>query len=403
MTKNFKTYFRFYLISLFFFSIIFLIEKHNGGSDSTISEWLINYSGGFTKRGIIGQISIFISNLLSIGLRDAILIFQITIIGIYYFLIFNFIKNIKTNRIIILSILTPIFLLYPVAEIEVLARKEFFIFCIFICYLFLDNSKKRNIFKILILPLAVLIWEPVVFYFIFFLALDIVQDELKKIDKKIFINLLTYIPALIIAIHIALNPISEDNHQLMADYLKNNFDQECYMSCALLKSKASLYQQFQGNFDKYSFVVFFRYFLIILFGFGPLIILSKNSTLKNPNLLFFKFFKNLFVPISLILAPVILLFAMGYDWGRWVNISYVFALIFYLYLFKNQKINLNKSFLKKKKFRYLKNDKIFIIIILIFCFGWNPKTVITDDVASKPGYQIPKKTIKIIYSNLSKK
>ena len=121
------------------------------------------------------------------------------------------------------------------------------------------------------------------------------------------------------------------------------------MSCALLKSKASLYQQFQGNFDKYSFVVFFRYFLIILFGFGPLIILSKNSTLKNPNLLFFKFFKNLFVPISLILTPVILLFAMGYDWGRWVNISYVFALIFYLYLFKNQKINLNKSFLKKKK------------------------------------------------------
>ena len=92
MTKNFKTYFRFYLISLFF-SIIFLIEKHDGGSDSTISEWLINYSGGFTKRGIIGQISIFISNLLSIGLRDAILIFQITIIGIYYFLIFNFIKN----------------------------------------------------------------------------------------------------------------------------------------------------------------------------------------------------------------------------------------------------------------------------------------------------------------------
>ena len=148
-----------------------------------------------------------------------------------------------------------------------MARKEFFIFCIFICYLFLDNSKKRNIFKILILPLAVLIWEPVVFYFIFFLALDIVQDELKKIDKKIFVNLLTYIPALIIAIHIALNPISEDNHQLMADY-KNNFDQECYMSCALLKSKASLYQQFQGNFDKYSFVVFLDTFNNS-FGFGP--------------------------------------------------------------------------------------------------------------------------------------
>ena len=164
MTKNFKTYFRFYLISLFFFSIIFLIEKHDVGSDSTISEWLINYSGGFTKRGIIGQISIFISNLLSIGLRENFNFSNNNNRHLLFFIL-NFIKNIKTNRIIILSILTPIFLLYPVAEIEVLARKEFFIFCIFICYLF-SKFKKRNIFKILILPLAVLIWEPVVFYFI---------------------------------------------------------------------------------------------------------------------------------------------------------------------------------------------------------------------------------------------
>ena len=40
-------------------SFFFLEIKHDVGNDSTISEWLINYSGGFTKRGIIGQISIF--------------------------------------------------------------------------------------------------------------------------------------------------------------------------------------------------------------------------------------------------------------------------------------------------------------------------------------------------------
>ena len=100
----------------------------------------------------------------------------------------------------------------------------------------------------------------------------------------------------------------------MANYLKNNFNENCYMSCALLKSKSSIYAQFEGNFDKYSFVVFFRYFLIILIGFGPLILLSKNSKITNPNLLYFKYFKNLFLPISFMLTPVILLFAMGYDW-----------------------------------------------------------------------------------------
>ena len=66
-------------------------------------------------------------------------------------------------------------------------------------------------------------------------------------------------------------------------------------------------------------------------------------------------------------------------------------------------ILLNQNFLKNKFLKYLDNKKFFIIVILVFCFGWNPKTVITGDVASKPGYQIPKKAIKIVYFNLLNK
>ena len=41
------------LILLFFFSIIYLYSKHDVANDSTISEWLINYKGGFTRRGFL--------------------------------------------------------------------------------------------------------------------------------------------------------------------------------------------------------------------------------------------------------------------------------------------------------------------------------------------------------------
>ena len=401
--KNFKSYFTIYLLLLFFFSLIFLIEKHNGGSDSTISEWLINYSGGFTKRGIIGQLSIIVANFFDLNLRDSILILQILSVGTYFILIFNFIKNIKVNKLIILSIFTPIFLLYPIAEIEVLARKEILIFCIFLTYLLLENSIYKNIYKVFFLTLSVLIWEPVIFYFIYFLALDIVHNKFEKIDKRFLINLLYYIPAIIIAAYIALNPLSGDNHEVMAAYLKENFNEDCYMSCALLKSKSSIYSQFQGNFGNYSLEIFLRYFLIIFFGFGPLILILRNSSLIDSNLIFFKYFKNLFFPISIILFPVILLFAMGYDWGRWVNISYFFTIIFYLNIYKKKKTIFNEVLLKNKYLKYLENKKIFLIVIIIFCFGWNPKTTMTGDVASKPGYQIPKKAIEIIYFRLSKK
>ncbi len=394
--KNINNYFLNYLLILFLFATFFLYQKHNVGNDSTISEWIINYEGGFTKRGLIGQISIYLSNLLFLNLRDVILVFQTLTVGIYFLLLFNFFKNLKFNKIFILSIFTPIFILYPVAEIEVLARKEIFIFIYLISYTFISlNSKKfKFLYKLFIFPIAILIWEPVIFFLFFFIFLDLVENKITTLNKKIFFVFVSYIPSLILLTYIVLNPISEEAHSLMVNSLKNNFNENCYMSCELLKSKSSIYQQFQGNFGKYSFEIFLRYFLIILIGFGPLFILLFNSKLKV-KIIFFKNFDNLLIPFLILLSPVILLFAMGYDWGRWVNISYVFSIIIFVFLYKNNFIFLSEKFLERSLFKKI-NKKIFIFIIIIFCFGWNPKTVITGDVASFPGYRIPYKVVKIL-------
>ena len=88
---------------------------------------------------------------------------------------------------------------------------------------------------------------------------------------------------------------------------------------------------------------------------------------------------------------------MGYDWGRWVNISYVFSILFYLYLYKNKKILLDESCLNNKYINIFNNKKIFIIFIIVYCFGWNPKTVMTGDVATNPGWKIPYNASKTIF------
>ena len=86
---------------------------------------------------------------------------------------------------------------------------------------------------------------------------------------------------------------------------------------------------------------------------------------------------------------------MGFDWGRWVNISYTFSIIFYFYLNKKKLITTDKVHFMNIhiffNYRYL-----YIFFFIFYCFGWNPKTVITGDVASFPGYRIPYKAIKII-------
>ena len=89
MKKNINFYIFIYLSILFLFSVFFLYQKHDVGNDSTISEWLINYEGGFTKRGLIGQLSIYLSNLFAIKLRDTIFILQTLMLGTYFFLIYQ--------------------------------------------------------------------------------------------------------------------------------------------------------------------------------------------------------------------------------------------------------------------------------------------------------------------------
>ena len=397
MKKSTCHYFLVYLLFLFICGVFFLYHKHLVGNDSTISEWLINYTGGFTKRGIIGQICIWFAENLNLNLRFIIFFFQTIILFIYFSLIFLFFNKINVNKIMLFSIFSPIFILYPIAEIEVLARKELFIFSFLLTYLLIKNKNFKSSFIFFVLPICILIWEPVVFFFLFLIALEVINNKYKNTKEILLRGIYIFIPSIIVAIYIILNPISVENHGIMENYLKTNFNENCYMSCALLKIKSTIYQQF-NPLRVYNIEVVIRYILIMIIGFGPLLFLSYYSKLKLKKLFFFSNFNNLFTPQLILLSPVLLLFAMGYDWGRWVNISYVFANLFYFYLYKNNLISLNiiyPSILKK----ILNNRRLFIIVFIIFCFGWNQKTAITGDVASFPGYRIPVKIInKVLYN-----
>ena len=387
-TIDANKYLNLYISILFIFSVFYLYGKYNVGNDSTVSEWLINYEGGFTKRGLIGQIAIYISEFFNYSLRQSILFFQIFSIGIYYFLLINFFKSIKFNKIILLSIFTPIFLLYPVAEIEVLGRKEIIIFSFYLIYLTLQNFKQKNCYRIFLLPLLMLIWEPVIFFFIFWLIVDYIENIFEKNFKSLAKYLISYMPAILIGVYIALNPISEIDHKNMAIFLKENFNENCYMSCALLLGKSTIYDQFKLNFNIFSFEIFLRYFLIILIGFGPLFILIKFSQFKKLN---YKIF------LCLIAPPIFVLFMMMSDWGRIVNIFYTFSIISFLYLYKKELVTINNRILENFFVKILSKKYIYTIFFIIFCFGWNPKTSLTGDIATNPIWKIPYNASKKIW------
>ena len=398
LKRNWSNYFQIYVFALIFFGVFFLYSKHDVGNDSSISDWFINYEGGFVRRGLIGELITNFSIMLSLKLRDTILIFQLLFFTSYYFLIILFCKNLLQNRLIILAIFSPIFILYPIAEIEALGRKELIIFLIFLSYLLTDikNFKVQIIYKVILFPISILTWEPVFIFFSFVFLIDLFVFQIRNFDKKFFYLIASYLISIFLVILIYLNPFSQENHNIMRDFLNNEFGEICYMSCDFVgqQSSNSFSELYQTFLVKFKFTYAFRYLIIILIGFFPLYLLSTYSKINHKKqILIISKFKNLFFPFLLAFLPSTVLYLVMYDWARVVHISYSFSLLTFLFLIKENFIEFSKQNVQLNYISKL-SKKIFILVFFLFAFSWNPKVVMPDDVASKPIYATPYKFYK---------
>ena len=358
---------------------------------------MINYQGGFTRRGLIGEVCFQLARIFELELRYVIFLFQSILYFFFSIFLLIYFKNFKINWLIIFAIFSPLFILYPIAELEVLARKEIFLYVGFIIFLLLSNvhySKNLPLIYIFFAyPVLCLIWEPFILFTFFSLFIIIVnnkKDTLKKLFVKSFFS---FSSTIIVIIIIIFKKFNLTQHQLMAESLMLSFNETCYMSCALLATKTTIYSQFQSVFALLTVEVIFRYFLILLIGFFPLALLSFNSKIKNkisflPN--------NLLMILLILLSPSLILFLSGTDWGRWANISYVFSILTFIYLLKNNFIEYNRNIIFFDRL-YIKNKKKFIVFFIIFAFMWNPKTGMTGDVATNSLYKIIYNTSKIIF------
>ena len=398
LSNNWSSYYLYYILTFIFCGVFILYSKHDVGNDSSLSDWLINYSGGFVRRGLVGQIVLEFAYFFSIKLRDAIVIFQIISFVTYYVLVFFLLRRTITNRLLILSVFSPIFILFPIAEIEALGRKEIFILLIVILYFFsnIRDIKTQIIFKFFIFPISILIWEPAIIFYPYLLLIDLIVFKINKLNKNLIWLFLSYLVVFLVTIFVYLNSISSENFDLMRNILTNDFGENCYMSCLFVgnQSQNSLMELANANAAIVKPLHIIRYTLIVLIGFYPLFNLLKISKLNNKELFFLSNYKNLLFPFIVVFSPSLFLYILMYDWGRIVHISYSFMLLSYIFLLKNNLIKIDQDKLSQNIFINLSN-KMFFILFIIFCLCWNPKTVMRADIATNSFY-------KIIY-NSSKK
>ena len=209
-----KYNFYFYFLSFYvFFILCFTIFNYQTISEWALVEILINYQGGFVRRGLIGEID-FISKELFDSYYP---ILPIIIMGFLYVINFLFIiilsLKLKKNNFLIflLILLSPASILFNVYDQGALFRKDVFFITVILLHSFIISSYfedkiKINTYKKLLffvvtplLSLNMLIHEAQIFFILPHILLSfLVFNDYKKNFKNFLIYSLPIIFFIII-------------------------------------------------------------------------------------------------------------------------------------------------------------------------------------------------------------
>ena len=381
--KILSTYFLYLILGSVFYLTFHIGEFPN---KYTYTDWLINYEGGFVRRGLLGQIIFELSKLLNIKLQFILLFTQIAIYCTYFFLFYLLFLKKKINFFWILIIFSPILLLYPLAELEALGRKDIFVISFFLIFSMINYKTLDHliIFFIILFGFSCLIHEITILYiFHYFFVMYLKNKSFKnqRIYKKHYLIFFVFTGVLLYLNLFLHNFVVVED--IVNSYNYENFTTE---SGSFSHISPSIDTVFLKTFNNISIVSIVRYGFIFLISTAPLIYFIQ---LKNEHANKYFKFHNIFFIILLLSIPLYLLI---FDWGRVIYINYNFFIIIIILIFNLNLID-EKHF--QKKLNNL-NRSIKIIAFIIICFSFCPKILITDDLASFPLYRSVTKIIKMI-------
>ena len=350
-------YFAYLIIGIYVYSILQLNEFPQ---KYVFTDWLINYEGGYVRRGLLGQVIFFISNIFNIDLKFIILFFQIFIYTIYFILFYLLISKIKINFFWLLIIFSPILFAYPLVELMTLGRKDTFIISFFLIFSMINYKSVNSLFFyfFLFFGISSFIHEITIFYIFHYLLVIYLHIKLIfkiKIKKSYLLGILVFV-SLLLYFNLYLH-----NFVVVEDIV-NSYDYESITiyAGAFSHLKPTVESVLLSTLDHIKFTNVLKYLLIIFLNSIPFLFFIKFKNIKN-----IKYFstKNIFFIFFVLSLPV---YALVLDWGRVIYINYNFFVILLLFFFNLNLINLEYVNDKIKRLDFLSRMIIFLFICLMF-------------------------------------
>ncbi len=367
--KNFKlnlTILKIILILSFVLISISFYEWTVERSYYEYSDWLINYQGGFTRRGLFGEIIFQLHKISTIRLDFILFFFVLSM----YFLFFLFLHKIliKTNLNFLntLILFSPLSFIYLASSKTLAGRKEILLF--FLLSIFFYNLKKIKFYNIKYWIISILVFSSLthlgfIFYMPFLILFFFFLYPGKKF-KELLYQIIPIILTGIVVVSLVINStfITKPDFIKVCDSIKdfvNNCPKETYIS--FLDNSFVQVRQVFLNFFNNSYLI--KYPIYFIISFLPIIYAISNLK-DNKNFKKKKINHNI---INIFFLNDTCIF-LGADYGRYLNWQYMFVLFIYFHIinFKILKIK------EKNIFFNLKSPKeLMYFVVFIYGFVWS--------------------------------
>ena len=357
----------------------------------TFQDWLINYEGGFVRRGLSGKIIEAISSyffnqnkLFYFGAQIHLVYFYIVsfFCTLFYILMYRLIKDESLNFQKLFIIFSPLSITFIIYNGGAVGRKEILYFIFFLAFLYIiEILKKKELsifFLIIFFPLILLLHEGLIFFISAFLVIFLF--EINKVNKKFILFTTLIFVLLSFGVFILTVIFGGDSAQIetICLSLSNYPIKDCTgLSAIGVLSTALNTTSLSNEFDILWIRVIedrylFYYPIFAIIAFFPLITSSFkywfNIRVGN------KIYKLNFSIIAIIyFVNSLPLYIFAHDWGRWLYITYILLMITFFYLKKMNKIFFKDSRKSESITRmqdYLKKN-LLIVVLIFYSMGLN--------------------------------
>jgi hypothetical protein len=327
----FKVAYGFIILAMFLLLLQYYFQINAGGHSWKTGDWLINYSGGFIRRGLMGSFALFISNLLLVNVKWIIFFIQAFVFICFVYLVLKEFYKFNSESTLVLWLLNPSFaFIFWLNDPSVAFRKEILIYLTLVFFL---NALKGDFISYAWLILGYVAFgiagfshEAIVFFLPAFLFPF--YDYYSRFPNARYTLIKLVIPVLFLTFAVILVAKLFTGSEHHMDAICRSLDpfnlrsDICEGAISWLQRDAKFAHQEVVDFGP---KVWINYFILLILSVAPFLLFKPD--------------RNLFLFYSSTILAIGPLFYLASDHGRWISMIVTSCLLTTLWLrplvFKN--------------------------------------------------------------------